>query len=65
MMIGGFFDAHHQNWGAGERAWFADLLEQQDVDIIAWAIGTEPVPERFEGPMIQALRRLDYIKVAR
>ena len=40
MMIGGFFDAHHQQWGAHERDWFSSLLQEQDVDIMAWAIGT-------------------------
>ena len=63
MMIGGFFDAHHANWDEEERGWFADLLDEQDVDIMAWAIGTLPVPERYQGPMIDALRRLDFIKV--
>ncbi len=63
MMIGGFFDAHHEQWGAEERDWFADLLDEQDVDIMAWAIGTLPVPERYQGPMMDALRRLDFIKV--
>jgi antitoxin CptB len=65
LMVGGFFDAHHQQWGSQERALFAELLEEQDVDIMAWAIGTAAPPERFEGPMMQALRRLDYIRVAR
>ncbi len=37
MLIGGFFDAHHASWGADERALFAALLEEQDVDIMAWA----------------------------
>ena len=65
MMIGGFFDAHHASWDEGARAWFADLLEEQDVDIMAWAFGTRAVPERFEGPMMEALKRRDYIRVAR
>ncbi|HEX8415831.1 MAG TPA: succinate dehydrogenase assembly factor 2 [Sphingomicrobium sp.] len=65
MLIGGFFDAHHQHWTAAERDLFADLLEEQDVDIMAWAIGTQQPPERFAGPMTLALKQLDYIKVAR
>ena len=65
LMIGGFFDAHHESWDSGEREWFADLLEQQDVDIMAWAIGTAEPPERLAGPMMQALKRLDYIRIAR
>ena len=65
LMIGGFFDAHHECWSASERAWFSGLLEEQDVDIMAWAIGTAEPPERFAGPMMQALKRLDYIRIAR
>ena len=65
MMIGGFFDAHHRSWDARERALFADLLEEQDVDIMAWAIGTQTAPERFHGPLLDALKTLDYITVAR
>jgi antitoxin CptB len=65
MLIGGFFDANHESWGAGERVLFAELLEEQDVDIMAWAIGTAEAPERFAGPMIEALQRLNYIRIAR
>ena len=59
LLIGGFFDAHHGHWSADDRA----LFEEQDVDIMAWAIGTQPVPERFLGPMAQALQTLDYVPV--
>lgn len=65
LMIGGFFDAHHQRWGAQERALFAEMLEEQDVDIMAWALGTAPPPARFAGSMIEALQKLDYIRIAR
>lgn len=65
MLIGGFFDAHHSSWGASERALFAELLDEQDADILAWAIGTAEPPERFAGPMIDALKRLDYVRIAR
>jgi antitoxin CptB len=65
MLIGGFFDVHSARWDAEERALFAALLEEQDVDIMAWAIGTAVAPERFQGPMLQALKKLDYIPVAR
>ena len=65
MMIGGFFDIHHASWSEAERDQFEQMLEEQDVDIMAWALGTAPPPERFEGPMIEALKRLDYIRIAR
>ena len=65
MMIGGFLEANGASWTAEERALFAALLDEQDVDIMAWAIGTLPVPDRFQGPMMLALQKLDYIRIAR
>jgi antitoxin CptB len=65
MMIGGFFDARHQGWSANERAWFADLLNETDVDIMAWAIGTLPAPARYRGALLSALRQLDFIRIAK
>ena len=65
MLIGGFFDANHASWNADERVRFASLLDEQDVDIMAWAVGTAEPPERFAGPMTEALKRLDYVRIAR
>ena len=65
MLIGGFFDAHSASWDADQRALFSAMLEEQDVDIMAWAIGTAEPPERFAGPMIDAMKRLDYIRTLR
>ena len=65
LLIGGFFDAHHASWHDAERTLFAAMLDEQDVDIMAWAHGTAEPPDRFAGPMVEALRKLDYIPVAR
>ena len=65
MLIGGFFDAHHQAWDADHCARFEAMLDEQDVDIMAWAHGTAEPPKRFDGPMMEALRRLDYIEIPR
>ena len=62
LMIGGFFDRFHAAWGDAEIAWFEALLEEQDVDIMAWAIGTAPPPERWRGEMMRRLQNTDYIK---
>jgi antitoxin CptB len=64
-MIGGFFDMHHASWGDAELSWFEALIEEQDVDIMAWAMGTAQPPKRFSGPLMEAMRRLDYIDVPR
>ena len=65
MMIGGFFDAHHAGWDADDRHLFAALLAEQDVDIMSWAIGTQAVPDRYHGRLLDALQRLDFIKVTK
>ena len=62
FLIGGFFDHCHDEWSEDELAWFEALLEEQDVDIMAWAIGTAPVPDRFAGPMMERMQRTDYIE---
>jgi antitoxin CptB len=65
LLVGGFFDAHYRQWDSCECEMFAAMLDEQDVDIMAWAHGTAAPPERFAGPMIKALRQLDYIRIAR
>ena len=60
-MVGGFFDHYSGDWGADEYAWFERLLEEQDVDIIAWALGTQEVDAAFDGPMMTLLKQLDFI----
>ena len=65
LLIGGFFDAHHAAWGAAERAAFGEMLGEQDADIMAWAHGVCDAPQRYQGPLVQALKKLDYIPVAR
>lgn len=65
LLVGGFFDAHHQSWSAEDRELFDRLLEEQDVDILAWASGTAEAPDRYRGPMLEALQKLDYIPIRR
>jgi antitoxin CptB len=65
LLIGGFFDTHHSAWSERECALFDEMLGEQDVDIMAWAIGTAEPPKRFQGPMTDALKRLNYIRIAK
>jgi len=62
-MIGGFFDRYHAEWAEAELAWFEALVEEDDVDIMAWALGTQSVPPEFAGQLMQAMKRLDYVKI--
>ena len=60
-MIGGFFDCHHAAWGEAELAWFEALLDEDDVDVMAWALKAQPAPARFAGPMLENLENIDYV----
>jgi antitoxin CptB len=64
-MIGGFFDRHGAGWDAHQLDWFEALIEEEDVDIMAWAIGAQPVPERWQGAQMVAMQALDYIEIPR
>ncbi|WP_234026853.1 succinate dehydrogenase assembly factor 2 [Erythrobacter sp. HKB08] len=64
-MIGGFFDRYHARWGEAEMDWFEDLLAEDDVDVMAWALKTQPTPERFQGEMIELMQKLDYVEIPR
>lgn len=64
-MIGCFFDRFHEEWSEEEVHWFEDLVEEDDVDIMAWALGTQSVPERFQGAMMERMKRLDYVEIPR
>ncbi|MFV0646053.1 MAG: succinate dehydrogenase assembly factor 2, partial [Sphingomonadaceae bacterium] len=48
-----------------ELDWFENLLEEEDVDVIAWVFATADVPERFAGPMMDRMRKLDYVSIPR
>lgn len=65
LMVGGFFDAHHAGWDEAELDWFEALLEEQDVDIMAWAMGVQPCPAQWTGPMMERMRSLTYVPIAR
>jgi len=64
LTIGGFFDAHGAGWTPEQLDWFEALLEEQDVDIMAWAIGSMPCPPEWEGDMMMQMRSLSYVPVA-
>lgn len=61
FLIGGFCAAHSQAWNDDEIAWFEAFLEEQDVDIMAWALGTADVPAEWHGPVMTAFQRLDFV----
>ncbi len=64
-MIGGFFDRYHAAWGEDELAWFEALLDEDDVDVMAWALGTQTPPGHLAGALLAAMQKLDYVDIPR
>lgn len=64
-MMGGFFDRYHNDWSEGDLVWFENLLDEDDVDVMAWALQTQNVPEQFSGPHMDLMQRLDYVDIPR
>ena len=64
-MIGCYFDRFHKVWGEAELVWFETLIEEEDVDIMGWALGTLSVPEEYAGPLMERMKKLDYVDIPR
>ncbi|HOA48274.1 MAG TPA: succinate dehydrogenase assembly factor 2 [Novosphingobium sp.] len=64
-MIGCFFDRYGASWGEAEIAWFEALLDEEDVDIMGWALGTLAIPPEYAGAQMDAFRKLDFVEIPR
>ncbi|MGX7895065.1 FAD assembly factor SdhE [Tsuneonella sp. HG222] len=61
--VGGFYDRYHAQWSEADLAWFEGVLEEEDSDILGWAMGTHAPPEKYQGPLMSALQKLDYVSI--
>lgn len=64
-MIGGFYDRYHTAWGETELTWFEALLDEDDVDVMAWALGTQAPPPAIDGAQLALMQKLDYVDIPR
>jgi antitoxin CptB len=64
-MMGGFYDRYASQWGEAELAWFEALLDEDDVDVMAWALGSQPAPEHLATDLLTAMQKLDYVDIPR
>ncbi|MGK2286141.1 succinate dehydrogenase assembly factor 2 [Pedomonas sp. V897] len=65
IMIGSFVERNIATMSEADVAWFERFLEENDVDIMAWMIGRQEPPAHYHGPIMDAMRRLDYLPVNR
>ena len=61
--IGGFYDRYHAGWNGDDLAWFEALLEEEDADILAWAMGASSPPAKYDGRLLDALKKLDFVTI--
>ncbi len=63
MLVGGFADRWLAHMDAEGLRWFEVVLNEQDVDIMAWAFGTATPPAHLQGQWMVRLCALDYINL--
>ncbi|MGH6746554.1 MULTISPECIES: FAD assembly factor SdhE [unclassified Novosphingobium] len=64
-MIGCYFDRFHAEWSGSDLDLFEKMIEEEDVDIMAWALGTLSIPEEYRGPLMDRMMKLDYVDIPR
>lgn len=62
-MIGCYFDRFHADWTEEQIEWFEQLIDEEDVDILGWALKTLSVPEEYVGPMMDLMQTMDYVEI--
>lgn len=62
MLLGAFADRWLDGMSEADLDWFARLMEEQDVDILAWAMQSCAVPEPLQGAMMERLQTLEYFR---
>jgi len=64
-MIGCFFDRFHAEWSEEDIVLFEKMIDEEDVDIMGWALGTLSIPEEYRGPLVERMMKLDYVVIPR
>ena len=64
-MMGCFFDRFHGQWGEAEVSWYERVLDEEDADIMGWALGSLDVPEEHRGALMDAFCKLDFVEIPR
>jgi antitoxin CptB len=55
IVVGGFAQARLSNMSIGELALFEVLLEIPDQELLSWTTGQEPVPEKWDTPLLREM----------
>ncbi len=61
LLIGGFIDSRLANFSSEEVDWLETLLDENDVDIMAWMTGSKAPPAAFVGGLMPDMCKLDCV----
>ena len=64
LLLGAFFEQEHGRWSEADIDWFEALLDEQDVDILAWATGSVDPPEPLASEAMKALQEFKNVSKA-
>lgn len=63
LLLGHFADRHLETLSVAELDSLEALLEEADVDVVAWITGDKAPPEALDTALMKRLQALDYIKL--
>jgi antitoxin CptB len=61
LLLGHFADRYLDKLSVAELDDLEALLEEPDVDVVAWITGDKPPPAAFDTALMKRLQTLDYI----
>lgn len=64
-MIGCFFDRFHAEWSDADIELYERMIDEEDVDIMGWALGTLSIPQEYQGALVERMMKLDYVVIPR
>jgi antitoxin CptB len=65
LMIGGFVLRELERLSVADIKWFEELLEENDVDIMAWMTRSRATPGHYDVPLMHAMQSIDFVSIAR
>ncbi len=60
LILGHFADAHLAGYEQAQLDRFETLIDEQDVDLLKWIMGQEPVPNDVDGELIDELIKFQF-----
>ncbi len=61
LIFGNFVEANLDSFDHEDCRWFEALFEENDQEIIKWVTGGAEEPEKFRGPMMDRIKKLDFM----